>query len=109
MAHSVDPLDRAAPPADDTRPLRALREVVGRACAGCRGRCSAFEAVWSIALGFQTAPRCLPCLAAGLGRDADGLRADLIAYVHRRQCYHRAWDEAARLEQTGEWDFGFRV
>jgi tRNA 2-thiouridine synthesizing protein A len=86
---------------DESQPLRDLRRIVGRPCAGCGGRCPAREAVWSIALGFRNAPRCLPCLAGGLGRDAAELRVQVTEYVNRHECYRRAWREADRLEATG--------
>jgi tRNA 2-thiouridine synthesizing protein A len=86
--------------ADDTRPLRELLRVAGRPCAACGGGCSKREAVWSIAMGFKAAPRCLPCLATGLGRDADDLKTQLAEYVRRTACYRRAWAEAERLDGT---------
>ena len=89
-------------PADDSRPLRDLLALVGRACAGCAARCSAFDLVRSIALGFRDAPRCLPCLADGLGRVPSDLQAQLDDYIHRRECYRRAWDEADRVEAGGQ-------
>lgn len=85
----------------ESRPMRDLLRVAGRACAGCGGRCSAHEAVLSIALGFRNAPRCLPCLARGLGRDAAELRTRVTEYLDRHECYRRAWREADRLEATG--------
>lgn len=90
------------PPADDSRPLRDLLALIGRACTGCAGRCSAFDLVRSIALGFRDAPRCLPCLADGLGRVPSDLQAQLDDYIRRRECYRRAWDEATRLEAGGQ-------
>lgn len=86
---------------DDSRPLRDLHENLGRLCSACSGRCSAFDIVWSIAMGFKVAPRCLPCLAEGLSRDPADLMAQLTDYLHRRECYKRAWQEAARLESDG--------
>ena len=79
-------------------PLEELSRVAGRPCAGCGGRCLAREAVWSIALGFKDAPRCLPCLSRGLGREPGELRAQLADYVRRRECYALAWTEACRLD-----------
>ncbi len=75
-----------------------LRQVAGRPCAGCSGRCLAREAVWSIALGFKDTPRCLPCLGRGLGREPGELRSQLADYVRRRECYAAAWAEAERLD-----------
>lgn len=93
-----DPLPFDAGPEDDSRPLRDLLRLAGRPCAGCGGRCSAYEVVGSIAVGLKDAPRCLPCLGRGLGRDPDDLLAQVADYVHRRECYRRAWEEAGRLE-----------
>lgn len=89
-------------PADDSRPLRDLRALVGRPCSACAGRCSPADLVRSIALGFRDAPRCLACLADGLGRVASDLRAQLDDYIHRRECYRRAWDEALRLDAADQ-------
>jgi tRNA 2-thiouridine synthesizing protein A len=104
MSHTAPPFDPAEEPrpdADDSRPLRELLRLAGRPCSACAGRCSAFEIVWSIALGFKEAPRCLSCLSEGLGRDEDELRKELANYVHRRECYRRAWNEAGRMEASG--------
>jgi tRNA 2-thiouridine synthesizing protein A len=103
MSRAADQTDieTAPSPDDDSRPLRDLLRIAGRPCAGCGGRCSAHEAVWSIALGFRNTPRCLPCLAGSLGRDAAELRAQVSEYVNRHECYRRAWREADRLEAAG--------
>lgn len=87
--------------ADDSLPLRELARIAGGRCRDCRTAFSAREAVWSIALGFKDAPRCLPCLSRGLGRDEQELRASLTEYVHRRECYLRAWEEAERMDADG--------
>src|SRR6476646_10115299 len=91
-------VDLVSSPDNDPRPVRDLFHIVGRPCADCEGRCSPHEAVWSIALGFRNASRCLPCLARGLGRDAAELRVQVTEYVNRHECYRRAWREADRLE-----------
>ena len=83
---------------DESQPLRDLLTLDGQACRDCGVRSSAHEIVSSIALGFKNAPRCLSCLARGLGRDPDELRAQLTEFVNRRECYRRAWREADRLE-----------
>ena len=49
-------------------------------------------------MGFKDAPRCLPCLSRGLGRDAGELRSQLGEYVRRRECYAAAWAEAESLD-----------
>ena len=85
-------------PDDDSRSLREMRRLLGGNCAGCEKRYSAQEAVFSIVLGFQNAPRCLNCLAAGLGREPNELREQLVAHIHRRECFLRAWKEADLVE-----------
>lgn len=85
-------------PEDDSLPLRELHRLAGGRCRDCGRPYAAREAVGTIALGFKDAPRCLPCLAGRLGRAADDLRADLVAYARRRECYARAWAEAERLD-----------
>jgi len=99
MTPTARPPDREPPrgPAAAT-PLAAARRLAGRPCVGCSGRCTAREAVWSVALGFRRAPRCLPCLGRGLGRDPAELRTQLADYVRRRECYVAAWAEAVRLD-----------
>lgn len=98
-------------PEDDSVPLRELRRLAGGNCHGCGLPYRPQEVVFSVALGFKTAPRCLPCLAAGLDRDPGELRSELINYVRRRECYLRAWEEAERMTPTDEtpvdeWDAG---
>jgi tRNA 2-thiouridine synthesizing protein A len=96
-----EPFDPDPDETDDSVPLRELRRIAGGACADCAARYTAREAVGNIALGFKNAPRCLPCLARRLGRDAAELRDQLTDYVLRRDCYRKAWDEAAVLDAGG--------
>jgi tRNA 2-thiouridine synthesizing protein A len=89
---------------DDSLPLRELGRLAGGRCRDCGRPYTARGAVGSIALGFKDAPRCLPCLALGLRRDPADLRADLVAYARRRECYARAWAAAERLDgPSPEW------
>lgn len=83
---------------DDSLPTRELRRLVGGACRDCRTPYPARDAVFSIALGFKNAPRCLPCLALGLGKDVATLLAQLTEYANRRECYRRA------LREAEQWD-----
>ncbi len=83
---------------DDSLPLRELHRLAGGACTDCRVGYTAREAVFSVALGFKNAPRCLSCLAMRLGRDREELRDQLIEYVHRRECYLRAWRAAEGMD-----------
>lgn len=93
------------PVEDDSLPIRELNRLAGGRCCDCGRPYSAREAVGSIALGFKDAPRCLPCLATGLGRDPAELRADLVTYARRRECYARAWVVAERLDgPSSDWE-----
>jgi tRNA 2-thiouridine synthesizing protein A len=83
---------------EDSRPTRELLRIAGGRCLDCAVGFSAKEAVWSIALGFKNAPRCLGCLCQRLGRDESDLRTSLTEYVHRRECYLRAWREAETMD-----------
>jgi tRNA 2-thiouridine synthesizing protein A len=83
---------------DDSLPLREMHRLAGGPCRDCARPFTAREAVGSIALGFKDAPRCLLCLATRLGREASDLRADLLNYARRRECYARAWAAAERLD-----------
>jgi tRNA 2-thiouridine synthesizing protein A len=83
---------------DDSLPLRELLRLVGGACVDCRTTYLPRDAVASIALGFKNAPRCHACLSRRLGRDPQELRQQLVDYVHRRECFLKAWHEAERME-----------
>ncbi len=85
---------------DDSRPLLELLRLAGGACVDCRHGYSNREAVFSIVLGFKNAPRCLACLSRRLDRTADTLREQLIAHIHRRECFLKAWRAAERLDAT---------
>jgi tRNA 2-thiouridine synthesizing protein A len=83
----------------DSLPLRELVRLVGGRCQDCQTSYTAGEAVWSIALGFKNAPRCLPCLCRRLDRPEADLTASLTDYVQRRECYLRAWNEAIKMDE----------
>lgn len=87
---------------EDSRPTRELIRIAGGRCQDCAVGYSAREAVWSIALGFKNAPRCLGCLCQRLGRTGDDLRTSLTEYVHRRECYLRAWREAETMDANNQ-------
>lgn len=83
---------------DDSLPLRELQKLLGGVCRDCQTPYRASHAVFSIALGFKNAPRCLECLSRRLERDCTQLQAQLLDYVLRRACYRKAWHEAERLD-----------
>lgn len=87
---------------DESLPLRELRRLAGGACVDCRTGYPARDAVFSVALGFKNAPRCLTCLGRRLTRDRDELHRQLVDYVLRRDCYRKAWVEAGRMDGTGD-------
>ncbi len=91
-------LDMRQADGSDSLPLRELRRLVGGSCADCGTPYPARDAVFSIALGLQDAPRCLGCTSRRLERDEAELRRELLDYVHWRECYLEAWQEAERLD-----------
>jgi tRNA 2-thiouridine synthesizing protein A len=76
----------------ESAPLRELQRLVGGDCRDCRVRYSARDGLFSIALGFKNAPRCLECLSRNLDRDPVELQKQLLDYIHRRDCYRQAWE-----------------
>lgn len=83
------------------RPEALLRDVAaleGAACLGCRRPLCGHEAIFSIAMGFKTAPRCAPCLAGALGRDTSEFKELLLEYVENRDCFRSAWKETSKKE-----------
>jgi len=85
-------------PDDDSRPLRDMLQMAGGECADCKAAYRCREAVFSIALGFKSAPRCFACLAKRLERDPAELRNQLVRYIRGRECYLIAWREAERRD-----------
>ena len=90
------------PPTDEDLAAEALieylNEFTDRKCPGCSHSPCGHELLFSSAMGVKDAPRCLSCLADLFQRDRDELRGHLAAYVRRRDCYWRAWQEANRRE-----------
>lgn len=80
--------------AADLRKARALvadlRRFHGGVCGACGGGIPGFDVLASTVLGFREAPRCIPCLAKDLDRDAEDLRAELVRYMDERPCYGAA-------------------
>lgn len=94
------PPDPDPPPEDedDSLPSRELERLWGGTCRTCGRPYCGHEAVFSIALGFKDAARCLPCLARGLAREVGELRGQLLQYVRQRECFRRAWRVADERE-----------
>jgi tRNA 2-thiouridine synthesizing protein A len=87
---------------DDSLPLRELLRLAGGVCTDCQMNYSARDAVFSVALGFKNAPRCLRCTANRLGRVEPEVRQQLVEYVRRRECYLRAWRAAEGMDGVTE-------
>lgn len=80
---------------NESKILDAVEERRGKPCAECGTRLGGEDLIYSIALGFKDAPRCLPRLATGLNRPESELQSDLAGYVRRQECYRRAWNAVA--------------
>jgi hypothetical protein len=75
--------------------LVALR---GAPCTECGRVLCGHEALISRAMGFLAAPRCLACLARGLGRPAGELRDEVHAYLMHQACLRQGWKWANHQE-----------
>jgi len=78
--------------------MASFRRIERGRCRDCNRLYAGTEALFSIALGFKDAPRCLPCLAQGLDRDAAELCRQLVEFIQRKECYRRVWAVAAPEE-----------
>jgi tRNA 2-thiouridine synthesizing protein A len=76
--------------------IATIRRLSRGICRDCTRPFDNAEALFSIALGFKNAPRCLPCLARGLARAPANLRRDLLDHIQRRDCYRQAWESVGR-------------
>ena len=84
--------------------LHDLAQLTGICCATCAHHICGHEALFCIVMGLKKSPRCLTCLAVGLGRSAGELLDDMVAFIHQRDCYRQAWKAAN--EQEGAEDSG---
>jgi len=92
-----------APMDERTLALRAaVRDLSGRPCADCAHELCGHEVVLAVLLGFQSAPRCAPCLAARTGEDAGELCARVLAWLRARDCYRSAWELASAREGAAD-------
>jgi tRNA 2-thiouridine synthesizing protein A len=82
--------------------VRAVTLSTGTGCARCRKSICGHEAVMSVLLGFKKEPRCVVCIAAELGRDADEIARQVGAQVRHRECFDAAWKHVGRLEGTDD-------
>lgn len=84
--------------APETALIDDLERFAAAACVRCGVALCGHAVLSSVALGFRGAPRCVPCLAAGLRKPSPELAEQLMDYVQRRDCYRRAWDIASDRE-----------
>lgn len=85
---------------EESRTLVEMDRLAGSVCTDCREQLSACDTVFSLVMGFKNAPRCLMCLGLQLGRVTSELRDQLIAHIHRRDCFLKAWRVAERRDAT---------
>lgn len=78
--------------------LQDLDRLTGNACVGCARPVCGHEALFSIALGFKNAPRCLTCLANGLQSKPEELWDQFTEFLQHRDCYRQAWKAACDRE-----------
>jgi len=78
--------------------LLYLERTQGARCAQCAAALCGHAALMSLAMGFKDAPRCVGCLATGLGRNLEEFRDHLYAYIDHHECYRAGWGWASRRE-----------
>jgi len=78
--------------------FRKVDVLSGTPCSCCARPLCGHEAVASVVFRLEAAPRCIGCLAAGLGTGAEGLISDLRVRMARRSCQLAAWERASSLE-----------
>jgi tRNA 2-thiouridine synthesizing protein A len=78
--------------------IAAVERTSGTTCSACERTICGHEVVLSFVLGFKGAPRCLDCLARGLGRERAELRDSMKEHVDHRECWRAGWNRASELE-----------
>lgn len=79
--------------------LHDLRQLTGASCVACARQICGHEALFSVVMGLKNAPRCLSCLATGLGRPAPELSEQLVGHIRQRACFWQAWEAASVQER----------
>jgi len=62
-----------------------------RGCSVCNADTCGHEILFSIAMGLGDQPRCVNCLARGMGRPTSQLRDHLRDHFRHRDCYGEVW------------------
>lgn len=81
--------------------LEGLRPRAGKPCASCGWAICGHEALMSVMMGFQDAPRCAACLARALGVEPDGLRGGIRSSASARECFAAGWRWASSAGGCG--------
>lgn len=82
--------------------LDTVARLSGSFCRTCGSRLCGHAAVFCIVMGFQDAPVCPRCLAAGLDWPLESLRDRLSERVHAKTCLREGWREAGEREGLGD-------
>ncbi len=80
--------------------IAAVDSHWGAACAGCRIALLGHDVVVSMLMGFVDAPRCLACLAGGVGDELAPFVRRAHANVRRLACYRAGWRHSDRRVAT---------
>lgn len=81
--------------------LQLLQGMRGSRCTACAGFLCLHEALMSVVMGFQDAPRCWDCLAESLAREPRELRDHIYEYIRWRACFFGGWLHASEVEGYG--------
>jgi tRNA 2-thiouridine synthesizing protein A len=73
------------------RVLETMFRLEGRGCGACGAPLCNHETLASIPSGTADRPRCLPCLAAEVGRPTEVLRDELVGFVLSKECLTVGW------------------
>jgi len=98
LPRTTDPMSRPAEGA--IRAEHVIAEVdarEGTTCGGCTVALIGHDVVLSMLMGQRDAPRCIACLAAGVGDELVPFLRRAHANVRRLDCYGAGWRHADRL------------
>lgn len=78
--------------------LSDLHRMRGSLCSDCKAPLCNHETLMSLVVGYQDAPRCLPCLARAMDQGWEEVRDYLLGYIMNRPCRRAGWLWANREE-----------
>ena len=82
--------------------LAELEAWSGDRCSECGRATCHHELVVNTAMGFKSTPRCVECLARGVGQSRDAFLAQAHAHVLGRECFEAGWAWASRHESAAD-------